>query len=156
LSDGLGDESDAEHWLFALIEQLHPPFCIFLQAARDAADQIGADRRQFTPSRLAAGAFVRLISGARVAPLTDAKKVKRHSRPFRLGHPPRSNWDESRYRCLNPGDRRITAQQRIACRRRKFFRTMYDEVRLVRRAAQLRSALLGRLALGFRRLGLDR
>src|SRR3569832_69863 len=88
LPHGLRNKTDAEHRLLGLVEQLHPPLGVFLQAARDTADQIGANGRQFAPGRLAAGAFVRLISSARVAPLTDAKKVKRHSRPFRLGHPP--------------------------------------------------------------------
>ena len=75
LSDGFRDEADPEHRLLALVQQLHLPFGILLQAARNAAEQVAAHLGHLGPGGFTAFEFGALVGRAGVAATADPKKI---------------------------------------------------------------------------------
>src|SRR5437868_14157041 len=78
LAHRLRHETNPEYRLFGLVQQLHLPVGILLEAAGNAADQIGANRRRLGPGRLAVLAFIWLVGRARISAVADPKEVERH------------------------------------------------------------------------------
>src|SRR6516165_6639740 len=73
------DDADAEHRALLLVEQLHLPFRILPELARDPGGHVGAGARQRAPSIIAVGAFGAELRCAGVAAVADAKEVERHA-----------------------------------------------------------------------------
>ena len=65
--DRFRDEADSEHRLLGLVQKLHLPFGILLEAARNAAEKVAADLGHLGPGRLAALEFGSLIGRAGLA-----------------------------------------------------------------------------------------
>src|SRR3569623_2028604 len=107
-SHRLADEAEAEDRLLVLVEQLHAPFGFRLQATRDAAEQIGADRSHLGPGGRAILELIGLVGGTGIATGTDAEEVQRHRRTF-VPPGPYANWDASSYQGMKAADRMPTA-----------------------------------------------
>jgi hypothetical protein len=75
LTQRVRHQADSEHGFSGLVQQLHMPFGILLQAARNAADKIGADLGHFGSGGLAALEFGALIGRAGIAPMADLEKI---------------------------------------------------------------------------------
>src|SRR5260370_27667260 len=78
LADRFSDEADPEHRLLGLVQKLHLPFGILLQAARNAAEKVAADLGHLGPGRLAPLEFGSLIGRACVATMADPENIQRH------------------------------------------------------------------------------
>src|SRR5882672_5672945 len=81
LADRFRDKANPEHRLFGLVQKLHLPFGVLLQAARNAAEQVAADLGHLGPGGLAALEFGSLIGRACEAAVADPKKIQRHDDP---------------------------------------------------------------------------
>jgi hypothetical protein len=78
LSDGFRDQANPEYRIPGFVEQLHLPFGVLLQAARNAAEQIAGDLGHFSPGSLATFEFRPLIGRAGVVAVADPEKIQRH------------------------------------------------------------------------------
>jgi hypothetical protein len=78
LADGFPDQADPEHRLPGLVEKLHLPFGILLEAARDAAKQVAADPGHLGPGGFAAFEFRSLVGRACETAVANPEKIQRH------------------------------------------------------------------------------
>src|ERR1700736_2746682 len=83
----LPDKADSEYRLFGLVQQFHVPFGVLFQAARNAAEQIAADRGHLGPGGFAALEFSGLFVSAGIAAMTNPKEIKRHRCTHVLSRP---------------------------------------------------------------------
>src|SRR5258708_5827375 len=89
LADRFRDQTDPEHRFPGLVEHLHLPFGILLQAARDAAEEVAAHLGHLGPGGLAVFEFCPLIRRTRVVTMADPEKIKRHGSTLMLAAPDR-------------------------------------------------------------------
>src|SRR5258708_31392479 len=78
LADRLAHQANPEDRILGFVQKLHLPIGILLEAARNAADQIGADRRHLAPGRVAVFAFIGLVGRSGISAVVNAKEVQRH------------------------------------------------------------------------------
>jgi len=78
LAERFRDQANPEHRLLGLVQKLHLPVGILLQAAGNAADQIGANRRHFGPGRVAAFEFMGFVGGTGISAMADPEEIQRH------------------------------------------------------------------------------
>src|SRR5207249_7456218 len=78
LTQRFGDEADSEHGLPGFVQKLHPPFCVLLQAARNAAEQVTATPGHLGPCGFVALEFRAVIRRAGIAAVADPEKIQRH------------------------------------------------------------------------------
>src|ERR1700694_6251831 len=115
LGQRLRHEADSKHGLFGLVQEFQVPFGVLLQAARNAADKIAANRGHFGPGCLAALEFRALVGSAGIATVADPEEIQRHVEPIFLGPPPSTacrrptSWMMRRYQVMNLPPRMITA-----------------------------------------------
>src|ERR1700737_226106 len=71
-------EADSEYGLLGLVQELHLPFGVWLQAAGNATEKIGANAGHLGPRSLATRQFRSLIGRAGIAAVANPEEIQRH------------------------------------------------------------------------------
>ena len=83
-----GHEADPEYGLLGLVQELHMPFGVWLQAARNSAKQVGANLGHLGPGGLAALEFRSMVGSPGIAAVANSEKIQRHFWTHVFGPPP--------------------------------------------------------------------
>lgn len=71
-------QTNSEYGLFGFVEQLHMPFGVLLQAARNAANKVGANLGHLGPGGLAALELGSLVGSPGITTVTNSEEVLRY------------------------------------------------------------------------------
>jgi hypothetical protein len=78
LAERLAHKADPEHRLFGLVQQLHLPFALLLQASGNAANKVAANLGHLGPGIFTALEFGSVVGSPRIATMADPEKIQRH------------------------------------------------------------------------------
>src|SRR3981081_2089526 len=81
LNQRLRQQADSEYGLFGLVQQLHMPFGVLFEAARNPAEKVAANLGHLGPGGIAALEFRSLDGSPGIATGADPEKIQRHIDP---------------------------------------------------------------------------